>query len=142
MQTQTITPGSKDYPMRSGGGFQTDFVYRYLDVNLNCGSKSLVDQLDFAYEQITSLCGIQVVDEGIIKDANKPKFWIYASYQGKPVTIDLLRPPQYEEWQLKVSSKLGLEKSELEELADKIFKRIAKPKAEREFDKHQLRIQY
>lgn len=136
----TYPQGTAQQQTSPGGGFLTERVYRHLGVNLNCGFKSLAAQRDFAYEQVKALPGMSIVDEIKDDDANKPGFWICVLYRGRKVFVSFMGQPQYEEWLLEVSSKLGLSGSGLEKLANHISERVAKPKEEQKIDGLALRI--
>lgn len=129
-----------EYPTSPGGGFQTNTVYIHLGVNLNSGN-DLVEQLNDAVDKFYNLDGLKLPEQSITVN-RKPKAWMKGEYNGKPVDIELIRQPHHEEWLLKTSSKLGLSHSELDDLAYTLFDAIAKPKAERDSDKHQLRCRY
>ena len=133
-------PAEKEYPTRPGGGFQTETVYRHPGVNLNSGV-ILTEQLNDAVDKFYNIDGLEMPEQRV-EDGFKPKARMDGEYLGKPMTVELMRQPMYEEWLLKVSSKNGLPKSDLDDLADMMFAEIAKPKSERNSDRHQLRCQY
>ncbi|MBD3312813.1 hypothetical protein GF345_00030, partial [Candidatus Woesearchaeota archaeon] len=102
MEQAPAEHGNKGYPTKLRGGFQTEIAYRHPGVNLNSGV-ILIEQLNDAVDKIHNIDGMELPGQSVA-DGFKPKARMDGEYLGKPVTVELMRQPTYDEWLLKVSS--------------------------------------